>query len=104
MMIISTTAGLWAYNIGDTIAFTDIEPYRVVVTGRIKHYISASGEHVIGKEVEQAMRATVAKHKFIINEFTVAPQLDPPSGELPYHEWFIEMDEVPKNTELIDFK
>lgn len=91
VLIISTNAGLWAYNIGDTIAFTSLKPYRVVVTGRIKHYISASGEHVIGKEVETAMQQTAAVHNLIINEFTVAPQLDAPAGELPYHEWFLEL-------------
>lgn len=93
VMIISTTAGLWAYNIGDTIAFTSVQPYRVVVTGRIKHYISASGEHVIGKEVEQAMKEACDVQQVIINEFTVAPQLNPNDGELPYHEWFIEFDQ-----------
>ncbi len=103
VMIISTTAGLWAYNIGDTIAFTSTSPYRVIVTGRIKHYISASGEHVIGKEVEEAMQATVEKEGFVINEFTVAPQLETPAGELPYHEWFIEMDESPSSDALKTF-
>ena len=103
VMIISTTAGLWAYNIGDTIAFTNTSPYRVVVTGRIKHYISASGEHVIGKEVEEAMKATVEEHGLLINEFTVAPQLETPPGELPYHEWFIEMDEIPTEQGLAGF-
>jgi hypothetical protein len=103
VMIISTTAGLWAYNIGDTIAFTSTSPYRVVVTGRIKHYISASGEHVIGKEVEEAMKATVEKHGFVINEFTVAPQLETPQGELAYHEWFIEMDTAPGEKSLEAF-
>lgn len=96
VLIISTTAGLWAYNIGDTIAFTSTSPYRVIVTGRIKHYISASGEHVIGKEVEQAMREAAQEHSVVINEFTVAPQLAPQSG-LPYHEWFVEYGEIPKD-------
>lgn len=91
VLVISTTAGLWAYNIGDTIAFTSTKPYRVVVTGRVKHYISASGEHVIGKEVETAMEQTAAAHNLVINEFTVAPQLSPQEGELPYHEWFVEL-------------
>jgi acyl-CoA synthetase (AMP-forming)/AMP-acid ligase II len=100
VMIISTTAGLWAYNIGDTIAFTSTSPYRVMVTGRIKHYISASGEHVIGKEVEQAMKEAAQQHDVVINEFTVAPQLTPDEG-LPYHEWFIEFGETP--THLNEF-
>ena len=59
VMIISTNAGLWSYNIGDTVEFTSIKPYRVIVSGRIKHFISAFGEHVIGKEVEQAMQVAV---------------------------------------------
>lgn len=100
VLIISTTAGLWAYNIGDTIAFTSTSPYRVIVTGRIKHYISASGEHVIGKEVEHAMKEAAAIHNVVINEFTVAPQLAPPDNdELPYHEWFIEFGGKPKDLE-----
>lgn len=99
VLIISTTAGLWAYNIGDTLAFTSTSPYRVIVTGRIKHYISASGEHVIGKEVEQAMEEASALHNVVINEFTVAPQLAPPDGELPYHEWFVEFGEQPDHLE-----
>lgn len=90
VMIISTTAGLWAYNLGDTVAFTSVDPYRVVVTGRIKHFISASGEHVIAKEVEEAFRQALADSDITINEFTVAPQLNPPEGGLPYHEWFVE--------------
>lgn len=101
VLIISTTAGLWAYNIGDTIAFTSTAPYRVVVTGRIKHYISASGEHVIGKEVETAMQQTADEHNLIINEFTVAPQLEPATGTLPYHEWFIELGKQNTDIDLV---
>lgn len=91
VLIISTNAGLWAYNIGDTVTFTSILPYKVVVTGRIKHYISAFGEHVIGKEVEEAMRIATANTSIRINEFTVAPQITPIVG-LPYHEWLVEFD------------
>ncbi|MBP1838691.1 GH3 auxin-responsive promoter family protein [Formosa algae] len=96
VMIISTTAGLWAYNIGDTVAFTSLKPYRVIVTGRIKHFISAFGEHVIGKEVEQAMKEATAQTDIRISEFTVAPQINPESG-LPYHEWFVEFENGPDN-------
>ena len=96
VMIISTTAGLWAYNIGDTIQFTNTKPYRVIVSGRIKHFISAFGEHVIGKEVEQAMKDATTNTSIRINEFTVAPQINPDSG-LPYHEWFIEFENEPEN-------
>ncbi|KGO92708.1 GH3 auxin-responsive promoter family protein [Flavobacterium subsaxonicum] len=95
-LIISTNAGLWAYNIGDTIAFTSTAPYRVVVTGRIKHYISAFGEHVIGKEVESALNEAVAGTNVTVNEFTVAPQITPATG-LPYHEWFIEFEKEPED-------
>ncbi len=91
VMIISTTAGLWAYNIGDTVIFTSLKPYRIMVSGRIKHFISAFGEHVIGKEVEQAMLEASAGTDIKVTEFTVAPQVAPQDG-LPYHEWFIEFE------------
>ena len=91
VMIISTNAGLWGYNLGDTVQFTSIKPYRVIVSGRIKHFISAFGEHVIGKEVEQAMQEAMGKFKFSISEFTVAPKLET-LDELPYHEWLIEFE------------
>ena len=97
-MIISTNAGLWAYNIGDTIQFTSLKPFRIIVSGRIKHYISAFGEHVIGKEVEQALSEAILGTQITINEFTVAPQINPISG-LPYHEWFIEFENKPENME-----
>jgi len=96
VMIISTNAGLWAYNIGDTIEFTSTKPYRVIVSGRIKHFISAFGEHVIGKEVEQAMQEATLNSNVRISEFTVAPQISPKEG-LPYHEWFIEFENEPEN-------
>ena len=95
VMIISSSAGLWAYNIGDTVEFTSINPYRVIVSGRIKHFISAFGEHVIGKEVEQALQEAIQNTAISVSEFTVAPQINPSSG-LPYHEWFIEFDKEPK--------
>ncbi len=101
-MIISTNAGLWAYNIGDTVQFTSLKPYRVIVSGRIKHFISAFGEHVIGKEVEQAIKEAMEQFQFSISEFTVAPQTNPPIGELPYHEWLIEFEKVPENLSDIE--
>ena len=96
VMIISTNAGLWAYNIGDTVQFTSTKPYRVIVSGRIKHFISAFGEHVIGKEVEYALKEALEHEDVSINEFTVAPQINPDQG-LPYHEWFIEFEKKPEN-------
>jgi hypothetical protein len=100
VMIISTTAGLWAYNIGDTVEFTSLKPFRVIVSGRIKHFISAFGEHVIGKEVEQALREATENTLISINEFTVAPQIGPEDG-LPYHEWFIEFENEPENDQKL---
>lgn len=97
-LIISTNAGLWAYNIGDTIQFTSLKPYRVIVSGRIKHYISAFGEHVIGKEVESALKEAMEGTAVEVNEFTVAPQINPTTG-LPYHEWLIEFEKEPENLE-----
>ncbi|WP_037373380.1 GH3 auxin-responsive promoter family protein [Salinimicrobium xinjiangense] len=97
VMIISTSAGLWAYNIGDTIQFTSLKPYRVIVSGRIKHFISAFGEHVIAKEVEQAMQEATAGTGIQISEFTVAPQITPQGEQLPFHEWFIEFEEEPED-------
>ncbi|MBZ9629642.1 GH3 auxin-responsive promoter family protein [Salegentibacter sp. LM13S] len=97
VIIVSTNAGLWGYNMGDTVQFTSLKPYRVIVSGRIKHYISAFGEHVIGKEVEEAMQEAMNITKARISEFTVAPQITPANDELPYHEWFIEFEEDPKN-------
>jgi hypothetical protein len=96
VLIISTNAGLWGYNIGDTVQFTSLKPYRVIVSGRIKHYISAFGEHVIGKEVEHALKQAMENTSIQINEFTVAPQIIPLEG-LPYHEWFIEFENAPEN-------
>ncbi|WP_433814497.1 GH3 family domain-containing protein [Flavobacterium johnsoniae] len=95
-LIVSTNAGLWGYNIGDTIQFTSLKPYRVIVSGRIKHYISAFGEHVIANEVENAMKEATAGTNIVINEFTVAPQITPANG-LPYHEWLIEFEKEPEN-------
>ncbi len=97
VMIISTNAGLWAYNIGDTVMFTSLKPYRIIVSGRIKHFISAFGEHVIGKEVEYALKETLQVFPQVrVSEFTVAPQINPEAG-LPYHEWFIEFENKPKD-------
>lgn len=98
-MVISTNAGLWAYNIGDTVQFTSTDPYRVIVSGRIKHFISAFGEHVIAKEVEYAMKKAIDECGGSVIEFTVAPQIVPKEDELPYHEWFVEFENLPEDLE-----
>lgn len=93
-IILNTSAGLWGYNIGDTVEFVNLKPYRVIVSGRIKHFISAFGEHVIGKEVEQAMEEALQLHDARVTEFTVAPQITPSEG-LPHHEWWVAFDSTP---------
>ncbi|NAY91661.1 hypothetical protein GTQ34_07005 [Muricauda sp. JGD-17] len=98
-MVISTDAGLWAYNLGDTVRFVSTNPYRIVVSGRIKHFISAFGEHVIAKEVEEALQTAVEHTDALVNEFTVAPRTNPEGEQLPYHEWFIEFEREPSNSE-----
>lgn len=90
-VIINSNAGLWGYSIGDTIQFISKNPYRIIVTGRIKHFISAFGEHVIASEVSDALAETAPKFNLNVLEFTVAPQVNPENG-LPFHEWFIEFD------------
>ena len=97
-IILNTNAGLWGYSLGDTVKFVSKDPYKILVTGRIKHFISAFGEHVITEEVEKAlMHAAQQQHAEIV-EFTVAPQVTPENG-LPYHEWFIEFAKLPDNME-----
>ena len=103
VIILNTNAGLWGYNIGDTVAFTSLLPYRIKVTGRIKHFISAFGEHVIGKEVEKALNDAIVGTKTTVSEFTVAPQVNAAKG-LPYHEWFIEFENEPENIEELALK
>lgn len=93
-LIISTNAGLWAYNIGDTIKFVSLQPYRVIVSGRTKHFISAFGEHVIVEEVEAALLKTSEDENIHITEFTVAPFISQANGK-SYHEWFIEFENMP---------
>ncbi|RRQ50029.1 hypothetical protein DZC72_05475 [Maribacter algicola] len=99
VMIITTNAGLWAYNLGDTVRFVSLDPYKVIVSGRIKHFISAFGEHVIAKEVEEAMLMATSATDAKTNEFTVAPQITPENEELPYHEWFVEFEREPSDME-----
>lgn len=93
-LIITTNAGLWSYSIGDMVRFVSTEPYRLVVTGRVKHFISAFGEHVIGEEVEQALMQAATQFNAHITEFTVAPAIQVTDG-LPYHEWFVEFGVPP---------
>ena len=95
-LIINSNAGLWGYNIGDTIKFVSLNPYRIIVSGRIKHFISAFGEHVIGEEVEFALLKAATEDVVKITEFTVAPYVQQGEGK-SYHEWFIEFENLPEN-------
>ncbi|MBK7762795.1 MAG: GH3 auxin-responsive promoter family protein [Bacteroidetes bacterium] len=95
-LIVSSNAGLWAYNIGDTIKFVSLDPYRIVVTGRIKHFISAFGEHVIAEEVEQSMKVVCEQFQINTIEFTVAPNISS-NANASYHEWFIEFETLPND-------
>jgi len=97
-LIINNNAGLWGYNIGDTIRFVSVDPYRIVVTGRIKHFISAFGEHVIGEEVEYSLMKAAEEENVRITEFTVAPVI---GNERSYHEWFVEFQNRP--SDMADF-
>ncbi|MEO7209393.1 MAG: GH3 auxin-responsive promoter family protein, partial [Chitinophagaceae bacterium] len=95
-MIISNNAGLWGYNLGDTVKFISTCPYRIIVTGRIKHFISAFGEHVIGEEVETALMDAALEENIHITEFTVAPLISQDGGK-SFHEWFIEFENLPND-------
>ncbi len=103
-IILNTNAGLWGYSIGDTVKFVSKNPYKIVVSGRIKHYISAFGEHVIGEEVEYALMTVAKEEGAEVVEFTVAPQVNPPTGQLPYHEWFIEFSKEPADLKAFALK
>ncbi|MFD0941797.1 GH3 auxin-responsive promoter family protein [Pedobacter boryungensis] len=103
-LILNTNAGLWGYSIGDTVKFVSKNPYKILVTGRIKHFISAFGEHVIGEEVEHAILTVANEEGIEITEFTVAPQVNPSEGELPYHEWFVEFANAPKDIKAFSEK
>lgn len=95
-LIINNNAGLWGYNIGDTVKFVSLDPYRIIVSGRIKHFISAFGEHVIGEEVEYSLMKAAQENGIRITEFTVAPMISQDNGQ-SFHEWFIEFENVPED-------
>lgn len=98
-LIINSNAGLWGYNIGDTVKFVSLNPYRIIVSGRIKHFISAFGEHVIGEEVEFALLSVAKQMNVSVVEFTVAPSIAQDKGK-SYHEWFIEFENEPADMQL----
>jgi hypothetical protein len=102
-LIINSNAGLWGYSIGDTVKFVSLDPYRIIVSGRVKHFISAFGEHVIGEEVEQALLKAASELNVSVVEFTVAPFIAQGEGK-SYHEWFIEFEKAPTDMALFSQK
>jgi hypothetical protein len=99
-IVLSSNAGLWAYRLGDTVRFTCKKPYCLIVTGRVAHFISAFGEHVIASEVEQSLAEVITTTNASFIEFTVAPMISPKKG-LPHHQWIIEFDKRPES--MTDF-
>ncbi|MDX1908663.1 MAG: GH3 auxin-responsive promoter family protein [Bacteroidia bacterium] len=93
-LIVSTNAGLWAYDIGDTVRFTSVRPWKLRVSGRVKHFISAFGEHVISEEVNRAILEACAATGAAFQEFTVAPRIESEKGASA-HEWFVEFTQAP---------
>ncbi|OYW19317.1 MAG: hypothetical protein B7Z54_04120, partial [Sphingobacteriales bacterium 12-47-4] len=102
-LIVNNNAGLWGYNIGDTVRFVSLDPFRIVVTGRIKHFISAFGEHVIGEEVEYSLLRAAEEEHLGITEFTVAPLIQQGQGK-SFHEWFIEFENMPTDLNAFEQK
>lgn len=100
-ILLNTNAGLWGYLIGDTVKFVSTDPYRIVVTGRTKHFISAFGEHVIAEEVEEALRIASEGVDMEVVEFHVAPMVNPADGSLPYHEWLVEFSKLPEDMDAL---
>lgn len=99
-LVLTTNAGLWRYAIGDVIKFTSTSPYRIKVVGRVRHFISAFGEHVIEEEVIQAIQTAQKFAGGNVKEFTVAPWIDEKGAS--YHQWFVEFESLPQNWSLFE--
>ena len=97
VVIINNNAGLWGYNLGDTIQFTSTDPFRIRFLGRINHYLSAFGEHMLANEVETAIERVNNNFDIAIREFTVAPKIENEAGRLPHHQWYIEFEQTPSD-------
>lgn len=95
-MVISTNAGLWRYQIGDTIRFTSTNPYRIKISGRTKMYINAFGEELMIHNAEDAMKIACEKTHAIVTEFTGGPWFDETKAG-GAHEWVIEFEKAPEN-------
>lgn len=98
-LVISTTGGLWRYLIGDTVQFTSLHPYKIKVSGRLKHYMNAFGEEVIVDNSDNAIAIAAEKAGVVVNDYTAAPVYfsEHTNGA---HEWLIEFEEQPHNLQL----
>lgn len=104
-IVITTNGGLWRYIIGDTVKFTSIDPYRIKITGRTKHFINTFGEELIIENAEEALKIACKKCDTLIREFTVAP-IYMSENEKGAHEWLIEFEKPPESihrfTDILD--
>jgi len=98
-LVISTNGGLWRYLVGDTVQFTTTYPFRIKVTGRLKHYINAFGEEVMVDNTDKALAIACAKTEAVVTEYTAAPVYFSDNGN-GCHEWLIEFEKEPNNVEL----
>lgn len=98
-LIITTNGGLWRYMVGDTVQFTSLSPYRIKVSGRLKHYINAFGEEVIVDNTDKAIAVTCEKTGAIVNDYTAGPVYFSDGGN-GAHEWLIEFEKQPQNLDI----
>jgi flagellin-like hook-associated protein FlgL len=102
-LVISTAGGLWRYLIGDTIQFTSINPYKIKITGRLKHYMNAFGEEVIVDNSDHAIAIAAEKTHAVVNDYTAAPVYFTEIGN-GTHEWLIEFDKEPDDMQQFIFE
>ena len=98
-IVISTTGGLWRYIMGDTVEFTSLNPYKIKITGRLKHYMNAFGEEVIVDNADVAIAAAALKTNAIVKDYTAAP-IHFTANTNGAHEWLIEFDKAPEDLSI----
>jgi hypothetical protein len=102
-LVISTNSGLWRYLLGDTIQFTSIQPFRIKVSGRVKHFINAFGEEIIIENSDRAIAKACERTGALVNDYTAAPIFFN-ENQNGAHEWLIEFDKAPDNLEHFTFE
>ncbi|MEJ7683539.1 MAG: GH3 auxin-responsive promoter family protein [Segetibacter sp.] len=102
-VVISSNGGLWRYLIGDTVQFTSLAPYKIKVSGRIKHFINAFGEEVIVNNSDNAIAAACEKTDAIVNDYTAAPIYFSDKGN-GGHEWLIQFEKEPSDLGLFTYE